>query len=210
MNKIYRDEIIQFNQFDLREDGDIFQTILDERKNDRDSQRFFLKFLPQNIADKYDFNNLESLRKFRDDCLKLTSPLQPMGGCNLVKEGVQKGIRYVGKKISDPSGKVLGSFNINECKIIYSPIFPHFYDERDNIKFANDTYFTTMTFEEIMQRQIDLATEFYIHTGNYMAIKDIAKYGDYVFEKISKDQMLEFLYKPETGEKVLRNHIGLK
>lgn len=210
MNKIYRDEIIQFNQFDLREDGDIFQTILDKRKNERDSQRFFLEFLPQDIADKYDFNNLESLWKFRDDCLKLTSPLQPMGGCNLVKEEVQKGIRYAGKKISDPSGKVLGSFNVNEGKIVYSPIFPHFYDERDNIKFANDTYFTTMTFEEIMQKQIDLATEFYIHTGNYMAIKDIAKYGDYIFEKISKDQMLEFLYQPESGEKVLRKHLGLK
>lgn len=148
--------------------------------------------------------------KFRDDCLKLTSPLQPMGGCNLVKEEVQKGIRYAGKKISDPSGKVLGSFNVNEGKIIYSPIFPYFYDERDNIKFANDTYFTTMTFEEIMQRQIDLATEFYIHTGNYMALKDIAKYGDYIFEKISKDQMLEFLYQPDAGEKVLRKHLGLK
>ena len=210
MNKIYRDGIIQFNQFDLREDGDIFQTILDERKDKRDSQRFFLEFLPQDVANRYDFNNIDSLEKFRDDCLRLTSPLQPMGGCNLVKEEVQKGIRYAGKKISDPSGKVFGSFNINEGKIIYSPIFPHFYDERDNIKFANDTYFTTMTFEEIMQRQIDLATEFYIHKGNYMALKDIAKYGDYIFEKISKDQMLEFLYQPETGEKVLRKHLGLK
>ena len=133
-----------------------------------------------------------------------------MGGCNLVKEEVQKGIRYAGKKISDPSGKVLGSFNVNEGKIIYSPIFPHFYDERDNIKFANDTYFTTITFSEITQRQIDLATEFYIHTGNYMALKDIAKYRDYIFEKISKDQMLEFLYQPDAGEKVLRKHLGLK
>ena len=43
-----------------------------------------------------------------------------------------------------------------------------------------------------------------------MAIKDIAKYGDYIFEKISKDQMLEFLYQPESGEKVLRKHLGLK
>lgn len=43
MLKVYRDEIIKFNQFDLREDGDVFQTILDERKDKRDSQRFFLK-----------------------------------------------------------------------------------------------------------------------------------------------------------------------
>ena len=210
MLKIYRDEIFRFNQFNLRKDGDIFQTILDERKDKKDSQRFFLEFLPQDVANRYDFNNIDSLYKFRDDCLRLTSPLQPMGGCNLVKEELQRGIRYAGKKISDPSGKLLGSFNIIEGKIIYSPIFPHFYDERDNIKFAKDTYFTTMTFEEIMQRQIDLATEFYIHTGNYIAIKDITKYGNYIFEKIDKDQMLEFLYQSESGEKVLRKHLGLK
>ena len=210
MTKIYRDEIFQFNQFDLREDGDIFQTILDERKYEIDSQRFFLEYLPQDVANRYDFNNIDSLEKFRDDCLRLTSPLQPMGGCNLVKEEVQRGIRYAGIKISDPNGKIFGSFNIGDGKIIYSPIFPHFYEERDNIKFANDNYFTTMTFEEIMQRQIDLAAEFYIHTGNYMALKDVAKYGDYIFEEISKDQMLEFLYQPETGEKVLRKHLGLK
>lgn len=210
MNKIYRDEIFQFNQFDLRKDGDIFKTILDERKDEIDSQRFFLEYLPQDVANGYDFNNLESLNKFRNDCLRWNSPLQRMGGCNLAKEELQRGIEYAGIKMSDPSGKVFGSFNIGEGKIIYSPIFPHFYEERDNIKFANDKYFTIMTFEEIMKRQIDLATEFYIHTGNYMSPKDIVKYGDYIFEKISKDQMLEFVYQPETGKKVFRKHLGLE
>lgn len=210
MNKIYRDEIFDFKQFDLRDDGDIFQTILDERKDEIDSQRFFIEYLPQDIANEYDFNNLESLKKFRNDCLRWNSPLKLMGGCNLVEEELKRGIRYAGIKISDPCGKIFGSFNIGNGKIIYSPIFPHFYEERDNIKFANDKYFTTMTFEEIMKRQIDLATEFYIHTGNYMTLKDIVKYGDYIFEKISKDQMLEFVYQPETGEKVLRKHLGLK
>ena len=210
MNKIYRDEIFQFNQFDLREDGDIFQTILDERKDEIDSQRFFLQYLPQDIANEYDFTNLESLKKFRNDCLRLNSPLQRMGGCNLNEEDLQRGIRYAGIKISDPSGKVFGSFNIGNEKIIYSPIFPHFYEERDNIKFANDKYFTTLTFEEIMIRQIDLATEFYVHTGNYRTLKEIVKYGDYIFEKISKDQMLEFVLDHESGEKVFKKHFGLK
>lgn len=41
MNKIYIDEIFQFNQFDLREDGDIFKTILEQRKGKIDAQRFF-------------------------------------------------------------------------------------------------------------------------------------------------------------------------
>lgn len=209
MNKVYRDKILQFNQFELIEDGDIFQTILAERKGEIDSQRFFLEYLPQDIANGYDFNDLESLKKFRNDCLRWNSPLQLMGGCNLVEEKLKKGIRYAGIKMSDPSGKVFGAFNIHDGKIIYSPIFPHFYEERDNIKFANDKYFTTMTFEEIMQRQIDLAAEFYIHTGNYITLKDIVKYGDYILEKISKDQMLEFVYQPETGEKVLKKYLGL-
>lgn len=210
MNKIYRDEIIRFNQFDLREDGDIFQTILEERKGKRDSQRFFLDYLSQEIANSYDFNDSQSLQNFREECFRISSPLHGMGGCNLVEEELQKGIRYAGIKISDPNGNVFGSFNISESKIIYSPIWPHFYEERDHIKFANDNYFTTMTFEEIMERQIDLATEFYIHTGNYMALKDIIKHGDYIFEKISKDQMLEFLHQPETGEKVLKKYLGIK
>lgn len=210
MNKIYKDEIFEFKQFNLREDGDIFKTILEERKEEIDSQRFFLEYLPQNISDEYDFNDLDSLWKFRKDCLKWNSPLNLMGGCNLVEEELQRGIRYAGIKISDPSGKVFGQFNINDGKIIYSPIFPHFYEERDNIKFANDKYFTTITFEEIMQKQIDLAVEFYLHTKNSMSLKELIEHGDYIFEKISKDQMLEFLYQPEYGEKVLRKHLRIK
>lgn len=215
MIKIYKDEFFKFNQFDLRKDGDIFQTILDERKDKIDSKRFFLRYLPQVVADKYDFDNLESLKTFRNDCLS-NNLLKGMGGCNLHEDWIRKskeyseGIRYVGKKISDPSGKVLGTFNIEKGKIIYSPIFPYFYEERDNTKFANDTYFTTMTFEEIMQRQIDLSIEFYIHTGTriHASIEELSKYGRYIYEKVSKDQMLEFVYQPEIGQKVYRKHMG--
>lgn len=210
MNKIYRDEIFKFNQFNLRKDGDIFQTILDERKDKIDSQRFFLEYLPQEIANEYNFNDLESLKKFRNDCLKANSPLQEMGGCNLKLNIEKEDIRYSGRKISDPSGKIFGSFNIVGGKIIYSPIFPRFYEERDNIKFAKDIYFTTMTFEEIMYRQIDLAREFYVHTGNYMTIKEIIKNGNYIFEKINKDKMLEFITSPKNGEKIFMKHLGIK
>lgn len=217
MNKIYKDDFLQFNQFDLREDGDIFQTILDERKNKIDPKRFFLKYLPQDVADKYDFDDLESLKKFRNDCLS-SKIIKDMGGCNLHEDWIKKskkcsdGIRYAGKKISDPSGEVLGTFNIEEGKIIYSPIFPYFYQERDNTKFANETYLTTMTFEEIMQKQIDLAVEFYIHTDikDFISAEELVKYGKYVYEKVSKDQMLEFVYQPEIGQKVYKKYMGFK
>lgn len=210
MNKIYRDDFFQLKQFNLGEDGDIFKTILDEKKDEPDSQRFFLEYLPQEIANSYDFNNLDSLKKFRQACLGWDSPLQKMGGCNLTEEGQQKGIRYSGIKMSDPSGKIFGTFNIDKDKIIYSPIFPHFYESRDIIKFADETYFTTMAFEEIMERQIDLAKKFYVHIGDYMTLKERAKNGDYIFEEINKDKMLSFVYQPEIGEKVYKKYLGIK
>ena len=42
-----------------------------------------------------------------------------------------------------------------------------------------------------------------------MKLKKIVKYGDYIFEKIGKDQMLEFVYEPEAGEKIYMKYLGL-
>ena len=61
-----------------------------------------------------------------------------------------------------------------------------------------------------MYRQINLAKEFYVHTVNYMTIKEIVKNGDYIFEKISKDKMLEFITSPEIGEEIFMKHLGIK
>lgn len=203
MNNIYRDEIFALDQFYLSKNDDIFKEILTRRNNENDSKRFFLEYLPLDIAKRYDFNDQGSLKRFREDCLKYDNLLQLMGGCNLIKEELQKGIRYAGIKMSDPSGNILGSFHIDDGTIIYSPIFPHFYEERDNIKFANDIYFTTMTFEEIMTSQIELATKFYVHIGNYTTPREIIEHGKYIFKEISKEQMLEYVFDSNIGEKVL-------
>lgn len=210
MGKIYRDDFFHLNQYDLGQNGDIFQTILDIRKEEVDSKRFFLNYIPQEVIDRYDFNDEKSLQKFRNTCFKCDSPLQRMGGCNLQPDYLIEGIRYSGIKMSDPSGKIYGSFDINNGVITYSPIFPHFYEERDLIKFANDKYFTTMTFEDIMFQQIELAKEFYVHTGDYTNLKEVAKKGKYIFEKINKNQMIEFVSKSESGEKIYRKYLRLK
>lgn len=60
------------------------------------------------------------------------------------------------------------------------------------------------------KNQIELVTDFYIHTGNYMTPKEIEKNGNYIFEKITKEQMLEFIYNPQKGEKVLKKYLGGK
>ena len=209
MSKIYIDEFIRFKEFPIR-NGDVFQTILNDRKDYIDSKRFFLEYLSQQFVDRYDFNNPESLESFRNVCIGFDSPLKSMGGCNLSETAVQKGMRYSGIKVSDPTGNILGTFNIVDEKIMYSSIFPYFYEERDLIKFANDTYFTTMTFEEIMKRQIDLAREFYIHTRNPKTMREVQEHGSYIFERIDKDKMLECVTKPEIGQKILKKHLGIK
>ena len=80
-------------------------------------------------------------------------------------------LKIISKKYHNAIFTMDSAFNIGNRKIIYSLIFPRFYEERDNIKFAKDIYFTTMPFEKIMYMQINLAKEFYIHTDNYMTIK---------------------------------------
>ena len=210
MIKIYKDDIFRFNQINLRKDGNVFQTILDERERKTDPKRFFLKYIPQEIVDVYDFNDKESLEQFRNMCLGFNSPLKEMGGCNLREDSLEKGIRDSGIRLSDPNGDILGAFNIAGDKIIYSPIFPRFFDERDNIKFANATYFTTMTFEEIMENQIKLAKEFYVHTGDYRKISEISKHGRYIFEKVTEEEMIDFTKNKENGKKILRKHLDIK
>jgi len=210
MPQIYRDRIIRLEQIDISSTEDMFSRILEEKKQEIDNVRFFISYIPSEELAKYDFNNNHSLNQFRQACISIDDPLKPMGGCNLREEELRKGIRYAGMKLSDPYGLIPGVFDINNRIITYSPIFPLFYDERDNIKFAKDTYFTSMTFQEIIINQINNAMEYYLHVGNYSTARDILKYGSYIFERINKEQMLEFATNPEKGQKVLSRHLGLK
>lgn len=210
MAQIYIDRIIRLEQIDISSTEDIFSRILEDKKHEIDNDRFFLSYIsPEELA-KYDFSNNESLNQFRRACISIDEPLKPMGGCNLREEELSKGIRYAGMKLSDPYGLIPGVFDINNGTITYSPIFPLFYDDRDNIKFARDTYFTSMTFQEIIINQINNAMEYYVHVGNYSAARDILKYGSYIFERINKEQMIEFATNPEKGQNVLSKHLSLK
>lgn len=210
MTKVYRDKIITLEQFDISLNEDIFSRILKEKENERDNNRFFLNYIPSEALSKYDFSNGDSLNQFRRDCISINNPLKPMGGCNLREEEIKKGIRYAGIKLSDPYGRIPGVFNINNKVVTYSPIFHLFYDERDNTKFAKDTYFVSMPFQEIIINQINNVVEYYVHVGNYSNARDILKYGNYIFEKINKDQMHEFVTNPEHGQKILSKHLGIK
>lgn len=98
----------------------------------------------------------------------------------------------------------MGSFDIKDGIITYSPLFARFYNERDVAKFANDIYFTTMSFEEIMKYYIEKSHEFYVHTDNHISISDINNYGRYVLEPISASEMQDFVNNPSSGELILK------
>ena len=83
MNKIFYDNFFKINEIKLIKDGDVFESILESRKNDLDKDRFFIGFLPNEEFLKYNFNNPESLNKFRNICYSIDTPIMPMGGCNL-------------------------------------------------------------------------------------------------------------------------------
>ena len=210
MVQLFRDRIINFEQLDVSPNEDIFFRILKEKEQEKDNKRFFLNYVPLDVVSKYDFTNDGSINEFRYVCNGIDSPLMSMGGCNLREEDKDKRIRCTGIKLSDPYGIVPGVFDINNKIITYSPIFPLFYLDRDNIKYAKDTYFTCMTFQEIIINQINNAVEYYVHIGNYSAIKDILKYGNNIFEKIEKEEMVEFVENPKKGQKILNRHLGIK
>ena len=207
MPNVFYDQIIDFQKYDINLSDNIFEEILKTRKNKLDSERFFLRYISEKELSKYNFNSKESLNKFRDICYSFMSPIKGMGGCNLRPDMLEKGIRYAGIIISDPDKKVLGQFDIRNDSIIYSPIFPFFYEERDLIKFANDEYFTTIPFEELVMNQINYAKKFYVHIGNSATIEDTNRYGKFIMDEISKNQMIDYLTNPEQGKKVLKKYL---
>ena len=209
MEKYFRDTIFGIQQGTLEITDNLFDIILDERKKGIDPKRFFLHFVSQRELEAYDFNNPDSLKKFRNDRLTGRVPLMKMGGCNLHPDYLERDqrsgyLRYAGIKMSDPYGNIPGSFDVRNQVITYSPLFPHFYDERDQCKFANDTYFTTMTFEDIMKVQIEHAEECFVHVKNSY---ELGRKSPYVLEKITKEQMTEFVYDSEKANKILEKSL---
>lgn len=208
MDRYYKVDMISFEEEFLEPTESLFQHVLASRKSEIDSKRFFLNYISPEELTNYDFTNVESLKSFRERCVYGNSPLILMGGCNLNDDHVEKGLRYSGIKLSDPEGKIRGTFDRHGDVLTYSPIFPFFYEERDLCKFARDRYFTTLTFEELVMREIEYAKEFYLHTGRYDTAREIGKHGtSYKMEKITKNEMIEFTRDSEKGENVYRKQL---
>ena len=202
MAKVFIDKITKFHELEIDLSKNVFKQLLESRENEIDAQRFFLRFISSQDLARYDFSNKESLSAFREDRGSLFGPVKGMAGCNLRPEMLEKNIRYGGIRISDPDKRIIGQFNVRNDHMIYSPIFPLFYEEYDLIKFANDEYFTTISFEDLVMNQINFAKKFFVHVGNSSSISDLAKYGTFIMEEITRAQMIDFLTNRENGEEV--------
>lgn len=207
MANVFFDNIVEFHQYDFDLCDDIFEQILETRKEGFDSKRFFIRYIAPEELEKYDFSNRDSLNQFRDICCSFDNPLQKMGGCNVRADFLEKGFRKSGIILSDPQKRVVGQFDVRNHIVTYSPIFPFFYEERDLIKFANDIYFTTIPFEELVMNQIEHAEDFFIHTGYYQSSKNPVRNGEYILEKISKEEMIGYLTDEKKGQKILEKRL---
>ena len=205
MANVFIDNIYEFNQYDINDEENIIKSILNTREANLE-KRFFLKYIPSSELSKFNFNDPSSRRQFKKMCYLPRLPIKTIGGCNL-EGNMGNGIREYGIILSDPTEKIKGQFNITDNIMTYSPIFPYFDEQRDLIKFANDTYFTTIPFEVILMNQINYATDYYVHVGNYRKAHEVANYGVYILEKISKEQMIEYATNPELGNKVLKKSL---
>lgn len=204
MARVYFHRLIDVQEFDINQDKDIFEQILDfNRENTWDGERFYLSYLPDAILNQYQLNNPESLKEFVYDLSVYRPPFKRIGGCNLVPEQLERGIRYAGIRLSDPEEKIPGQFVRMGEEMTYCPTFPFFTEEYDIVKFAMNTYFTTLTFEEILYNQIQHVTKYFLNKGETKNWRDLKKYGDYIIKKISKSQMMYHATDPEYGNKVL-------
>lgn len=207
MANVFIDNIFEFEQYDIDGNKDIFESILAKRQADLD-KRFFLKYISNSELSKYNFNDKSSIKQFRKERISNKFPIKCIGGCNY-EGNMGKEIREFGVILSDPYEKIEGQFNINNRIMTYSPIFPFFYEQRDLIKFADDTYYTSIPFEEVLMNQIENATEYYIHIGNYHTAAEVANYGRYIFERISKNEMIEYATNKELGENVKKKQFKI-
>ena len=212
MAKLYFHRKIDVQEFDIDPDKDIFQQILNVNSEQSfDKERFFLYTFPISILKEYNLNDPKLVNEFVHKYLITQPPYKRIGGYNATQKRLEEfGIRYAGIRLSDPEEKIIGQFVRIGKNMTYCPTFPFFNHDFDIVKFANNTYFTTLSFEEILSNQIQHASRYIINKGEPNCKEDIRKYGEYITEEISKEQMIDYATNPESGKNVLIKRLNNK
>lgn len=105
-----------------------------------------------------------------------------------------------GLKISDPNGNILGSFTIEEKRIIYDAFVP-FHQERDSYVYAQGKdFYTKMSMLDVLIEELNRKRQYLIYMGE--------KVEGWVptpqFLEVSKEELLEYAQNREKGEYALK------
>lgn len=201
MNTYYENKNHDIDEHQFK--GDIFTHILKSRQEQERDNKFLLYYLPK--EEKCDFQDNLVKQEFKKEIESPSSPLLLMGGANL--ENLNKrDIRLNGIKMTDPYGKIIGSFDIRENMMTYCPLLPNFYAEKDLTNFGTDSYFTTLSFQEIMLTMTKYVKKYYVIVGYNYSPRVIINKGKYIKEQVNKDKMLKFIQNEEAG-KLIRSRI---
>ena len=212
MANVFYDSFVRpIDQYDFDPEGNVFEEILKMRESQGkfDRFRFFLEYIPAEKLAEYDFNDPESLAAFRDIYGSCAFRKQVIGGLSQHHEMIEKDLEEEdlcnsGTKLSDPEERIIGQFDVRDGIMTYSSLWGPFYDGRDVGKFANDSYITTIPFDQLIAAQIKFAEKFYVHTGNGSGrIREPRFY----YDEVSGEQMTECATNPDVGNKILRLHI---
>ena len=212
MANVFYDSFVRpIDQYDLDPEENIFDEILKMRvaQGKFDSSRFFLNYVPAEKLAEYDFNDPESLAAFREIYGSCAFRKQGMGGLNadpyhIGLDEKDEDLCHSGTKLSDPEERIIGQFDVRDGIMTYSSLWGPFYDGRDVGKFANDSYFTTIPFDQLIAAQINFAEKFYVHTGNGTGK---VREPHFYYDEVSREQMTECATNPDAGNKILRLHI---
>ena len=139
---------------------------------------------------------LEQLKKF-------DNPIDMEYGDFIAGYGRLKGTDFRssgGLKISDPKENILGSFIIEEKRIIYDAFLP-FYKEKDSYVYMYGTeFYTDMSMLDILKEELNRKRQYLIYMGE--------KVNGYIpesqFLEVSKEELLEYAQNREKGEYSLK------
>lgn len=105
-----------------------------------------------------------------------------------------------GLKVSDPTENILGSFIIEEKRIIYDAFRP-FYKERDSYVYMYGTeFYTDMSMLDVLKEELNRKRQYLIYMGEKLNGYKLESQ----FHEVSKDELLEYAQNREKGEYSLK------
>ena len=195
----------RLEQYTVPEDNDIFNFILGTMDSFLDKSFFIHSISPEEVA-KYDLSDKESILMFREDvCDYYRTP--KIAGYNF-NENVPEELRCLrtyGIALCDPTQRIIGQFDIFDDFMVYGNDFGTIDGQRDNIKFARTSFYTTIGFETIAKQMINRVNKYYISVSYDQRTSKTLDIGAYYLNPIKKDEMIEFMTKPEKGARVRQN-----